>query len=228
MDFTWLEDRVATSDAEVQAHFKRVHDALQAGVDVKRRVVENLRPTLLDNLGLFPALRWQVADTCGRAGLKCTERYPPEELSLTPEASIAIFRIVQEALTNILKHAQARNVEISIESRHHRPGRGRWCRTAAGTAAGAQIARLGGDAASCGSARRSVARASHHRWRHGDRGPPASGKNPHDDFSRHFSPGGNRRGGLGVPDGAFLGKATQQRWQTEVVTGFVQERFDAE
>ena len=118
MDVSWLEDRVATSDAEVQAHFKRVHDALQAGVDVKRRVVENLRPTLLDNLGLFPALHWQVADTCGRAGLKCTERYPPEELSLTPEASIAIFRIVQEALTNILKHAQARNVEISIESRH--------------------------------------------------------------------------------------------------------------
>jgi signal transduction histidine kinase len=118
MDVSWLEDRVATSDAEVQAHFKRVHDALQAGVDVKRRVVENLRPTLLDNLGLFPALRWQVADICGRAGLHCTERYPPQELDLTPEASIAIFRIVQEALTNILKHARARNVEVSIESRH--------------------------------------------------------------------------------------------------------------
>ena len=118
MDVSWLEDRVASSDPEVQTHFKRVHEALLSGVDVKRRVVENLRPTLLDNLGLFPALRWQVADTCRRAGLRCTERYPPEELSLTPEASIAIFRIVQEALTNILKHAQARNVEISIEARH--------------------------------------------------------------------------------------------------------------
>ena len=118
MDVSWLEDRVATSDPEVQAHFKRLHEALQAGVEVKRRVVENLRPSLLDNLGLFPALRWQVADSCGRAGLHCTERYPPEELDLTPEASIAIFRIVQEALTNIVKHAQARNVEVSIESRH--------------------------------------------------------------------------------------------------------------
>jgi signal transduction histidine kinase len=118
MDVSWLEDRVATSDAEVQAHFKRLHEALQAGVEVKRRVVENLRPSLLDNLGLFPALRWQVADICGRAGLHCTERYPPEELDLTPEASIAIFRIVQEGLTNILKHAHAHNVEISVESRH--------------------------------------------------------------------------------------------------------------
>lgn len=116
MDVSWLEDRVASSDPEVRSHFKRVHEALQAGVDVKRRVVEDLRPTLLDNLGLFPALRWQVADSCGRAGLKSSEHYPSEELSLTPDASIAIFRIVQEALTNIIKHAQASNVEIAVEA----------------------------------------------------------------------------------------------------------------
>jgi signal transduction histidine kinase len=116
MDVSWLEDKVATSDADVQQHFQRVHDALEAGVELKRRVVENLRPSLLDNLGLYPALRWQVADSCGRAGINCIERYPSEELHLTPEASIAIFRIVQEALTNILKHAKARNVEVLIEA----------------------------------------------------------------------------------------------------------------
>ena len=116
MDVSWLEDRLNTADSEVQGYFKRVHEALQTGVEVKRRVVENLRPTLLDNLGLFPALRWQVADICGRAGLKYIERYPQEELLLTPEASIAVFRIVQEALTNILKHARAQTIEISIET----------------------------------------------------------------------------------------------------------------
>jgi len=116
MDVSWLEERLPTADPDIQAHFKRVHEALQAGVELKRRVVENLRPTLLDNLGLFPALRWQVADTCGRAGLRCTEHYPHEdELTLTPEASIAIFRIVQESLTNILKHAKAQNVEVAIQ-----------------------------------------------------------------------------------------------------------------
>jgi signal transduction histidine kinase len=116
MDVSWLEEHVKTADLEVRAHFKRVQEALQAGVDVKRRVIENLRPSLLDNLGLLPALRWQVADLCGRAGLKCVERYPSQEMQLTPEASIAIFRIVQEALVNIVKHAQAHNVECSIES----------------------------------------------------------------------------------------------------------------
>jgi signal transduction histidine kinase len=117
MDLSWLEEKVASTDPGIQAQFKRVHDALQEGVELKRRVVENLRPTLLDNLGLFPALRWQVSDYCGRAALNCTERYPEEELNLAPEASIAIFRIVQESLTNILKHAQAKNIEVSVEVR---------------------------------------------------------------------------------------------------------------
>ena len=76
MDVSWLEERVASSDPEVLDHFKRVQDALQAGVDLKRRVVENLRPTLLDNLGLFPALRWQVADYCGRAGIQLRRALP--------------------------------------------------------------------------------------------------------------------------------------------------------
>ena len=117
MDVSWIEERLRIQDPDLQAHFRRVHEALQSGVDVKRRVVENLRPSLLDNLGLFPALRSLVADSCRRAGLNCVEHFPPEELRLTPEASIAVFRMVQEALTNIVKHARARAVEISIEQR---------------------------------------------------------------------------------------------------------------
>jgi signal transduction histidine kinase len=117
MDVSWLEERLAKGDAEARSYFRRVHEALQTGVEVKRRVVESLRPTLLDNLGLFPALRWQVADICGRAGLRAVEHYPAEELPLTADASIAVFRIVQEALTNVLKHAKARRVEVWIETR---------------------------------------------------------------------------------------------------------------
>ncbi len=115
MDLSWLEEKVGSADPGIKAQFKRVQDALQSGVDLKRRVVEHLRPTLLDNLGLLSALRWQVSDSCGRAGLKCVEHYPSEELNLIPEASIAIFRIVQESLTNILKHANAQNIEVRVE-----------------------------------------------------------------------------------------------------------------
>ena len=116
MDISWLEERVPLTDPDVQAHFQRVHEALQAGVELKRRVVENLRPTLLDNLGLFAALRWQIADSCGRGGLQYQERYPAAELNLVPEAAIAIFRIVQESMTNVLKHARARSVEVRVDT----------------------------------------------------------------------------------------------------------------
>jgi len=115
MDLSWLEERIGSGDPEVRGYFQRVQDALQSGVDIKRRVIESLRPTLLDNLGLVPALRWQVADTCERAGLRHLERYPEEELPLTPQASIAVFRIVQEALANVLKHARATAVEVTVE-----------------------------------------------------------------------------------------------------------------
>ena len=119
MDVSWLEDQLPSTDPDVQAHFKRLHEALHAGVELKRRVVESLRPTLLDNLGLFSALRWQVSDSCARGGLNCIERYPSTELNLVPEASIAIFRIVQESLTNVLKHARARTVEVAVDVHEH-------------------------------------------------------------------------------------------------------------
>ncbi|MBV9697545.1 MAG: CHASE3 domain-containing protein [Gammaproteobacteria bacterium] len=115
MDVSWLEQHLHSEDPAVQSHFRRVHQALQAGVDLKRRVVEELRPTLLDNLGLVPALRWLLAETCRRAQLSCSERYPSEALDCTPEAAIAIFRIVQEALTNVLKHAHARSIALELE-----------------------------------------------------------------------------------------------------------------
>jgi signal transduction histidine kinase len=116
MDVSWLEERMAANDPELRSRFARVQEALQSGVEIKRRVVENLRPTLLDNLGLFPALRWQVADSCSRAGLGYVEHFPPVEPRLTPDAAIALFRIVQEALTNIVKHAEAHTVEIVLET----------------------------------------------------------------------------------------------------------------
>jgi signal transduction histidine kinase len=92
----------------------RVQQNLSAGVDLKRRIIEELRPTLLDNVGLFAALRWQLKETCGSAGLNCTEVYPDEEPKFTSEAAIALFRIAQEAFTNILKHSAATSVDLTL------------------------------------------------------------------------------------------------------------------
>jgi signal transduction histidine kinase len=114
MDLSWLQQRMPTSDPAIEQRFKRIHESLSAGVDLKRRVVEELRPTLLDNMGLFTALRWQFKETCRRKGLRCTETIPDSELKFSPDAAIGVFRIAQEALTNILKHSEAKSADLSI------------------------------------------------------------------------------------------------------------------
>jgi signal transduction histidine kinase len=118
MDLSWLQHRLPTSDAAIEQRFKRIHECLSAGVDLKRRVVEELRPTLLDNMGLFAALRWQFKESCRRTGLQCTESIPEAELRFTADAAIGVFRVAQEALTNILKHAEAKSADMAIEIQH--------------------------------------------------------------------------------------------------------------
>src|SRR5580700_4638915 len=114
MDISWAEQHLAENDSGIKQRLHRVQQNLAAGVDLKRRIIEELRPTLLDNVGLFAALRWQLKETCGSAGLKCTESYPDEEPKFTSEAAIALFRIAQEAFTNILKHAAAKSMDITL------------------------------------------------------------------------------------------------------------------
>jgi signal transduction histidine kinase len=115
MDLSWLQQRLPTSDPSIEQRFKRIHESLSAGVDLKRRVVEELRPTLLDNMGLFAALRWQFKESCRRTGLKCSETIPETELKISPDAAIGVFRVAQEALTNILKHSEAKSADLAVD-----------------------------------------------------------------------------------------------------------------
>jgi signal transduction histidine kinase len=115
MDISWVEQHLAKNDPDMKQRLNRVQQNLSSGVDLKRRIIEELRPTLLDNVGLSAALRWQLKETCRNAGLKCIESYPEEELKFNAEASIALFRIAQEAFTNILKHSEATTVDVSLD-----------------------------------------------------------------------------------------------------------------
>lgn len=114
MDVSWLHKRWPNPAADIQMRWARVLKGLDDGVDFKRRVVENLRPTLLDNMGVLPAVRWVTQETCSRAGLQYTEIYPEEDPSLSDDAAIIVFRLVQESLNNIVKHAHATHVRLQI------------------------------------------------------------------------------------------------------------------
>jgi len=115
MDVAWIRNHLEQRDPAIELRFTRIQRSLDQGVDFKRRVVEQLRPTLLDNMGLFAALRWQFQDTCNRASLKAVDDIPENELVLTSDAAIALFRVSQEAVTNILKHARASTAWLSVE-----------------------------------------------------------------------------------------------------------------
>jgi signal transduction histidine kinase len=114
MDVCWLQKRLPSPSPEIQSRWSRVMKVLDDGVDFKRRVVENLRPTLLDNMGLLPAVRWVTQETCTRAGLHYTEIYPEHEPMLIDDAAIMSFRLVQESLVNIVKHARATQVHVEL------------------------------------------------------------------------------------------------------------------
>ena len=112
MDVGWVEQRL--TDADVGARLKRARQSLSAAIDLKRNLTEELRPSLLDNFGLFAAFRWHVKHTCSRAGIACTDHYPDEELTLRPAALAALFRIMQETLAVILTEEGVVGIDVGV------------------------------------------------------------------------------------------------------------------
>lgn len=110
-----LRRRLEPKETALQT-LARLQETLERGVQIKRRVIEGLVPTTLRNLGLAAALDVLAEEVEASSGL-VIERRVPDELALDNERSIAVYRLVQEALTNVQKHAQAARVELSIELR---------------------------------------------------------------------------------------------------------------
>ena len=115
MDLSWLQGATKTLDPEIGDKLKQLNSAFTEAMDVKRRVVESLRPALLDHFGLPTALQNHFDETCKNAGLNCKSTVPEEIAELPQDLAIALFRVGQESLTNIIRHAKAKNVEMSFE-----------------------------------------------------------------------------------------------------------------
>jgi signal transduction histidine kinase len=117
MDMAWLATRLGSSlDEESRAKMDSVVQMLNQAMMLKRRVVENLRPSLLDHFGLAVALRSHFDEQCGRAGMDCVATLAEESLQLDPLTQLSLFRVAQEALANIIERGTAKNVEVVIET----------------------------------------------------------------------------------------------------------------
>jgi two-component system, NarL family, sensor histidine kinase UhpB len=90
----------------------QLRESLDAAIRSTRAIISDLHPPALDQLGLWGAIEWYAEETAKRCALNCQIRICPdlEELKLAADVSLSLFRIVQEALNNIVKHAEARSV----------------------------------------------------------------------------------------------------------------------
>ena len=117
MDMAWLSTRIGASlDPASDEKFRSVVQMLNQAMTLKRRVVEALRPSLLDHFGLPVALRSHLDENCARAGVEYVATLPEEMLDLPPATQLALFRIAQEALAGLLKRGTAKHVELVIEA----------------------------------------------------------------------------------------------------------------
>jgi signal transduction histidine kinase len=116
MDMQWLSAHLgSTLDAPATEKFNSVLQMLNQAMILKRRVVENLRPSLLDHFGLTVALRSHFEDQCRAAGIECMASMPDEALELDSAAQLTLFRVAQDVLIGILARGGASHIEVVIE-----------------------------------------------------------------------------------------------------------------
>jgi PAS domain S-box-containing protein len=105
---------------DVQQRIGSMTTTIETVITTIRRIASELRPGVLDDLGLVAAIEWQVDQFEARAGLKCHWTNTTNEMELDREKSTAVFRILQEILTNVLRHAQATNLYVKLSrTRRH-------------------------------------------------------------------------------------------------------------
>ncbi|MBN2370237.1 MAG: PAS domain S-box protein [Vicinamibacteria bacterium] len=114
MDAAWLERRLSAGDPALADKARDMIDLIGLTLQSVKRLSLELRPRLLDDLGLPAALEWQTGEFARHTGIQCALRVRPDDLDLPRELSTAVFRIVQEALTNVARHAHATRVEVAL------------------------------------------------------------------------------------------------------------------
>ena len=112
LDLARIRSRLGGAAPELSTRIEHLTATLNSGIALKRRIIEDLRPSALSNLGLVAALEILAREFEQRSGLKV--QCSLEAVRLTPASELTVYRLVQEGLTNVAKYAQAREVRISL------------------------------------------------------------------------------------------------------------------
>ena len=115
MDLSWFAARLPNQPALTEKSVAMLK-LIDSTVHAVRRLSTELRPAILDNLGLVPAIEWLAQEFPKRSGVTCQFRTSDDDLSVDEERTTALFRICQEALTNVARYAGATEVQINLEA----------------------------------------------------------------------------------------------------------------
>jgi PAS domain S-box-containing protein len=105
--------------SEIRERISTMTGLIETTISTVRRIASELRPGVLDDLGLVAAIEWQIEQFQSRSGLTCHWTNNTSEIDLTRERATAVFRILQEILTNVLRHARAANLYVKLRRSKH-------------------------------------------------------------------------------------------------------------
>ena len=115
MDLSWIVSKLPDDHEGLREKLREDVDQVDQTIQAVKRLCTGLRPGVLDHLGLAAALEWQAAEFQKRTGIKCRVVFDPEDIEVDTDLRTPLFRIFQEALTNVLKHAKATEVKASFK-----------------------------------------------------------------------------------------------------------------
>jgi signal transduction histidine kinase len=114
MDLYWLANRLPKKYRTVHEKTRAMSAHIDATIQTVRRIATELRPGILDDLGLVAAIEWQAQEFQKRTGIECVVSSELKDAILDQDLNTAFFRIFQETLTNIIRHAQASRVDVNL------------------------------------------------------------------------------------------------------------------
>lgn len=115
MNLSWMGSKLRADNPELSEKVTGLQRQIDMTIASVRRITAELRPLMLDDLGLFAAVGWLTEDVAKKTGLEVDAHLDPVEPELDMDTSSALFRIVQESLTNVVRHADASCVHVALE-----------------------------------------------------------------------------------------------------------------
>lgn len=114
---SWLTRNAGKDKSRADERLKYIDEVVDSTLDAIHRISSDLRPSILD-FGIVSAIQWLTGQLCRTTGIDCRFFTKLKQVPLDDDASIAVFRIAQEAMTNIAKHAKASSVEVNLGMKH--------------------------------------------------------------------------------------------------------------